>query len=61
MTLNTYFHVLPGMQDDVAEKLDELLTPINVSEEINKLSEGKFAYPSSTSIFVNSDTGSSFG
>ena len=41
MTLNTYSHVLPVMQDEAAEKLDELLTPINVSDEIKKLEEGK--------------------
>ncbi len=44
MTLNTYSHVLPVMQDEVAEKLDELLTPINVSDEIKKLGENKLFY-----------------
>lgn len=46
MTLNTYSHVLPVMQDEVAEKLDELLTPINVSDEIKKLGENKLFYRS---------------
>jgi integrase len=41
MTLNTYSHVLPVMQDEAAEKLDDLLTPINVSDEIKKLGEGQ--------------------
>jgi integrase len=41
MTLNTYSHVLPGMQDEAAGKLDELLTPINVNNEIKKLGERK--------------------
>jgi integrase len=44
MTLNTYSHVLPVMQDDAAEKLDDLLTPINVSDEIKNLVESKFWY-----------------
>ena len=28
LTLGTYSHVLPVMQDEAAEKMDELLTPI---------------------------------
>jgi integrase len=39
MTLNTYSHVMPGMQDEAAGKLDELLTPINVSNDLKKLGE----------------------
>ena len=39
LTLNTYSHVLPGVQDEVAGKLDELLSPINVSEELKMLGE----------------------
>ena len=39
MTLNTYSHVLPSMQEEAAEKLDELLTPIEVSKEIKQLRE----------------------
>ena len=45
MTLNTYSHVLPSMQDEAAEKLDELLTPINISSEIKKLSERTPSFP----------------
>jgi integrase len=41
MTLNTYSHVLPGMQDEVAGKLDELLTPINISNDLKQLGERK--------------------
>ncbi len=41
LTLNTYSHVLPGMQDEVAGKLDELLTPINVSNDLKQLGERK--------------------
>ncbi len=41
MTLNTYSHVLPVMQDEAAEKMDDLLIPINVSDEIKNLSGGK--------------------
>jgi hypothetical protein len=41
MTLNIYSHVLPSMQEDAAEKLDELLIPIEVSNEIKRVSEVK--------------------
>jgi len=44
MTLNTYSHVLPVMQDEAAEKLDELLTPINVSNDLKKLGERDPSY-----------------
>ena len=37
MTLNTYSHVLPSMQEEMANKLDELLMPINVSDEFKPL------------------------
>ena len=37
LTLNTYSHVVPGMQEEAAGKLDELLEPINVSDELRKL------------------------
>ncbi len=33
MTLNTYSHVLPSMQEEMADKLDGLLMPIDVSDE----------------------------
>ena len=33
MTLNTYSHVLPSMQEEMEKKLDELLKPFNVSDE----------------------------
>jgi integrase len=39
LTLNTYSHVMPSMQESAAEKLDELLVPIDVSNEIKKVSE----------------------
>jgi integrase len=39
LTLNTYSHVLPSMQEDAAEKLDELLTPIDISDELQKIKE----------------------
>jgi integrase len=44
MTLNTYSHVLPSMQEEAAEKMDELLKPIEVSEELKKLAEPKQEY-----------------
>jgi len=39
LTLNTYSHVLPTMQEDAAEKVDQLLTGIDVSEEIARVRE----------------------
>jgi integrase len=44
MTLNTYSHVLPSMQAEAAEKLDELLNPIEVSKEIKYLREAEQVY-----------------
>jgi hypothetical protein len=29
--LDTYSHVLPSLQEEAAEKLDQLLTPISIS------------------------------
>lgn len=43
-TLGTYSHVLPSMQEEAADKLDEVLTPINVSQEIKKLEEVQASY-----------------
>ena len=39
MTLNTYSHVLPSMQEEAAERLAEILTPIEMSNEIKNLRE----------------------
>ena len=39
MTLNTYSHVLPIMQDEAAEKLVVFLTQINVIFDLKKLVE----------------------
>ena len=44
LTLGTYSHVLPVMQDEAAETMDELLTPIDVSTEIKKLGEQRANY-----------------
>jgi integrase len=45
LTLNTYSHVLPSMQEEAAEKMDELLNPIDVSQEIKrKLGEQRHEY-----------------
>jgi len=44
LTLNTYSHVIPSMQDEAAEKLDELLTVIDVSGEVKKIGELKATY-----------------
>jgi integrase len=57
MTLNTYSHVLPVMQDEAAEKMDELLTPINVSDEIRKLGERRSLYIPRTDDFGTEKAG----
>ena len=35
---------MPGMQNEAAEKLDELLTVLDVSDEIKKMGEHKAVY-----------------
>ena len=37
LTLNIYSHVLPSMQEEAAEKMDELFTLTDVSEELNRI------------------------
>ncbi len=37
MTLNIYSHVLPSRQEEAAQKLDEIITPIDMSDELKKL------------------------
>lgn len=44
LTLNTYSHVLPSMQEEAAEKMDELLTLVEVSDELNKIKESGSNY-----------------
>jgi integrase len=44
MTLNTYSHVLPSMQEDAAQKLDKFLTPIEVTDKINAIKEQAAVY-----------------
>lgn len=44
LTLNTYSHVLPSMQEDAAEKMDEVLKPIDVSNEFKKIGENQQVY-----------------
>ena len=36
LTLNTYSHVLPSMQEDAAEKMDKLVTLTEVGKELQK-------------------------
>ena len=48
LTLNTYSHVLPHMQEEAAEKMDELLTLIEVSDELKKIKEPKKTYEASS-------------
>ena len=47
LTLNAYSHVLPAMQQEAAEKLDELLTPIDISEHMARLRERQPSYAAS--------------
>ena len=44
MTLKIYSHVLPTMQEEAAEKLNQLLTPIEVSSELKKMEEVQTVY-----------------
>jgi integrase len=44
LTLNTYSHVLPTMQEDAAEKMDEILVPIEVGETLKKVKEKASPY-----------------
>jgi integrase len=37
LTLDTYSHVLPDMQEEVATSMDELITPIDIGSEIEEL------------------------
>jgi integrase len=41
LTLNTYFHVLPSMQEEAAEKMDEILISIDVSGDLKQVIEPK--------------------
>ena len=36
LTLNTYSHVLPSMQEGAADKMDELVTLTEVGKELQK-------------------------
>jgi integrase len=47
LTLNTYSHVLPHMQEEAAEKMDELLTLIEVSDQLKKIKEPQKKYKDS--------------
>jgi hypothetical protein len=48
LTLNTHSPALPSMQKEVAEKMDELLTPIDISQDIHTIREQKPEYQGST-------------
>ncbi len=39
LTLNTYSHVLPSMQESAAEKMGALLNSIEVSSELKYIAE----------------------
>jgi len=34
LTLNTYSHVMPGMQEKTADKIDEVLTMVDVKDAL---------------------------
>lgn len=36
LTLNTYSHVLPGMQEEAAEKIDAMLFLVDVTKELKE-------------------------
>lgn len=44
MTLDIYSHVLPSMQEDAALKMDELLTPIEVTDKIKVIKDRVAVY-----------------
>jgi integrase len=39
MTLNVYSHVIPGMQREAAEKMDEITALIDISEMLEKVED----------------------
>ena len=41
LTLNTYSHVLPSMQEEAAEKMDNLFTLTDVSDELSKIKKSE--------------------
>jgi integrase len=45
LTLNTYSHVMPSMQDDAADLIDEILVPIKVDDELKASSENESKKP----------------
>jgi integrase len=48
LTMDTYSHVLPSMQEEAAEKMDEILVPIDVSNELKKIGEPSPSFNSSS-------------
>jgi hypothetical protein len=41
LTLNTYSHVLKGMQEEAAAKLDEVLIPVEVTGELQQIDKAE--------------------
>jgi len=39
LTLATYSHVLPVLQNEAAQKMDELIRPIDITEDIRGIGE----------------------
>jgi len=46
LTMDTYSHVLPSMQEEAAEKMDEILVPIEVSATLKHIKESSPTYSS---------------
>lgn len=46
LTMDTYSHVLPSMQEEAAEKMDEILVPIEVSAALKHIKESSPTYSS---------------
>jgi integrase len=44
LTMDTYSHVLPSMQEEAAEKMDEILVPIEVSATLKRVKEPSPVY-----------------
>jgi len=41
LTLNTYSHVMPGMQEEAADKIDEVLTMVDVKDVLTSVKKTK--------------------
>jgi hypothetical protein len=58
LTLQTYSHVSAAMQKEAAAKVDELLTPIDVSEQLKKVEEQRAKYTVGSAVETSPVTAS---